>query len=267
MMGSSNLYLSWARWALASATALGSLFVLLASFGGFGLRSDQGAGLSVVAICKWICLALAACLAVASARRLRTTSWRWLALGSCLFAIAQSVLVRHQLFLGVEVPFPSGADPAFIGGMLALAAGAATFLRELAVSGFPLQLRERLWRDLLAVFGAGSLLFWLMLRPLLPPEVWDTETVLSLLYPICDLFLLLPAVLLLEVTREFADGRARGIWSALLLTFLLFLVGDLLFALFLEGASPLMVAAMDLCFLWGYAGLALTSLRQLDLSR
>lgn len=255
------------RIALAVLVAAGSLMVVAANARLLGLDPDLGAGLAGVALTKWFCLALAVVLSIRCAQRLGTVSWRLLATGITLFLAAQSTLVFYQLIRHVSVPFPSWADPSFIGGMLALAAGTTAFLRELAAHGFPLRLRQRLPRALPVILGLGAVLFWWMLRPLLPPETWDAETILGLLYPICDLLLLVPAVLLYGVTREFADGRVRGVWAALVATFLLFLFGDLLFALFLEGASPLLVATMDLCYVWGYAGLAWTALRQLELSR
>lgn len=255
------------RLALGALVGAGSLMVVAANARFLGLDPDLGAGLATVAVTKWLCLLLAASLSVRCAQRLATLSWRLLAAGAMLFLAAQSILVFYQLLRGDSVPFPSLADPAFLGGMLALAAGTAAFLRELAAHGFPLRLRNRLPRIMPVILGLGAVLYWWMLRPLLPPETWDAETLLGLLYPICDLLLLVPAVLLFEATREFAGGRARGIWAALVVTFLLFLFGDLLFALFLEGAPPVLVATMDLCFVWGYAGLAWTALRQLELSR
>lgn len=253
------------RWMVTLTLLAGTTMILMAAGGLFELKADTGASLMLVAVAKWLCLATATVYAVACARSMRTVSWSLLAGGVTGFFVAQCVFLRYQL-LGEPAPFPSAADPAFLVGILLFTSGSALVLRELSTSGFPLRLRERLPRDLALVFGLGSVLSLAMLRPLLPPPKWDLAAVLSLLYPVFDLLLMVPAVLLLQVTRGFGDGKIRRVWLSLAGAFLLFLVGDLLFAVFLDSESKALAAAVDASYLWGYGCLALASLRQFDLS-
>lgn len=256
----------WLRPALLLLLVVGGSTVVLSYLGWLGLDPDRMPSLAVTASSKWLFLVVATIYATLCARRLRSLPWGLMAGGIVLYWAAQSVLVYYQLLQRISLPFPSLADPLFLLGMLFLFVGALAFLRELAASGFPLRLKERLPWGLLLVFGLGVPLSVLLLDPVLPLRDPGLEQIVSLLYPVMDLLLLVPLILLLQATRQFRGGQVWRVWSMLLGGFVLFLVGDLLFAVYLETPSPVLGAAMDLGFLGGYAALAFATSAQLEMS-
>ncbi len=239
-------------WALFATMAVGVSVIVAAALGWGGLEADHGAALTIVALSKWMVLLLGGVAGTACALRLTRRSWRLMAAGFWFFAAGQSVLVYFQLVRHQPIPFPSPADIFFLAGVLLLAAALAAFLLELSRSGFPIELGGRLpWISALVV-GAGALVSWTMLRPLLPVEVFEVKTVLSLLYPITDLLLLVPVVALQQVTLQFRGGEVWRVWTTILIGFGLFLLGDLSFALYLEDPSRWLAAIVDGCYLLGY---------------
>ena len=149
--------------------------------------------------------------------------------------------------------------------MLSLALALGSFQIDLRRSGFPVELRRLLPGSLALAFGIGGPACWLALRPLFPIETMDSATFLSILYPLADLFLLVPVVLLFRVSSLFQGGGIRRVWMVLLAGFVLMLLGDVAFALFLNGSSILLGALVDGFYLIGYALVPWACLIQLEL--
>lgn len=231
---------------------VGVAVIVAAAFGWGGLEADHGTALVVVALSKWTVLLLGGFAATACALRLTRRSWRLMAAGLWCFAAGQSVLVYFQLIRHQPTPFPSPADIFFLAGVFLMALALGAFLLELSRSGFPIELGGRLPWIAVLVVAAGSVVSWIMLRPLLPVESFETKTLLSLLYPLTDLLLLVPVAALQQVTLQFRGGEVWRVWTTILIGVGLFLLGDLSFALYLEAPSRLLAAIVDSCYLLGY---------------
>jgi hypothetical protein len=72
------------------------------------------------------------------------------------------------------------------------------------------------------------------------PLLWPTatapthlyETALNLAYPVLDLALVVPLVLLVRVTMALRGGAVARVWTSILLGFAFMCAGDILFAYF-----------------------------------
>ncbi len=175
--------------------------------------------------------------AAAAARRLETGNRArpaWLLLGIWLFgfAVGETILVFYRQGLQVEPPVPSVGDGFFVLGYGALIVGLVRFVRVYASSGLPLGDPGRLR---LTAAGAGLALAALGFLTLAPaargPHAWD-EAIIDLGYPIMDLVVLVPTVMLVRITSRFQGGRVWTVWASILASFLVLAVADTLFAYF-----------------------------------
>ena len=238
------------------------LFTFLAAFAGLLAAATAGlieldlqsdAVLIGVGSLKFLFLALAAAYALACVKKIPTLGWRLMAAGFAAFAVAQAGLVSYRLVLGISAPFPSWADLFFIGGSVALMLSLWSFLIEIRRFGSALDLRRRIPLGAALIFGVGGWLTWSIVSPILESADNSREIWLSLVYPLLDLLLLLPSVLLFQVTGPFQGGQVRRVWATLLVGMALFLVGDLFFSV-MKGTVSLWVEwAVDVSYAVGYA--------------
>ncbi|MEM8931437.1 MAG: hypothetical protein AAGE94_09695 [Acidobacteriota bacterium] len=237
-----------------------------AALGLVGLDPDRGVALAFGAFTKLSFLTAAAVHALVCARRIASLAWKLMAAGFGGYALGQACLTVYQVVLHIPLPFPSWADLFFVSGSLVLVVALWVFLVELERTGCPLDLRRRLPTDLLWILGLGGVLSAWIVLPVFEQGI-DVGTWLSLVYPVTDLLLLVPAVLLYQVTAVFRGGFVRRVWTSLLIGMGLFLVGDLLFSRLTEQADPWLVWAVDMSFVSGYALVARACAMQSDLVR
>ena len=257
----------WARiylfpYLLFVAAVLGA-----AAMGWAGLKADTVPSLAVGALTKAAFLSAAAWHAFVARQIMRSRAWAFIAGGFIGYMIGQWCLVVYQLVLGIPTPFPSWADPFFVLGTLSLMIGLWIFLHELSLSGCPLDLRRRVPMSSVWILGLGGWALWTLLRPVLHSGAPTIDTWLSLTYPITDLLLLVPTLLLFQVTGPFRGGKVRRTWATLLFGIILFLVGDLLFALRHDGVGPWFHWAVDMSFICGYALVARACAMQHEMVR
>lgn len=157
-------------------------------------------------------------------------AWLLLALGLAGFLAAQSILGYFNLVQGQIIVFPSPADFFFVFGTLSLAASLLLFLRAYTASGLPVgEPRER-WLLALGTTLVSAVIVIPILRPVLQtPAPW-LEKLLNLAYPVLDVLLLVPMLLLLRMSFRFWGGRLWAVWGALTAGILFTAAGDILFA-------------------------------------
>lgn len=157
-------------------------------------------------------------------------AWLLLTLGLAGYLVGQSILGYFQLVQGRPIVFPSPADLFFVLGSLSLAAALLAFIRAYAASGLPVgETRER-W---LLALGAAVLCAAIVspiLRPIVQTPAPSLEKLLNLAYPILDVLLLIPILLLLHMSLRFWGGRLWAVWGALAAGILFTAAGDILFA-------------------------------------
>ncbi len=178
----------------------------------------------------------------------------WLAMSVWLgaFALGQAILSAYTFVLRREAPIPSIADLAYLVGYVAVTAALLLFIAAYRASGFPVgRLREHLAIGLVAcaVFGAiGE-------RLLLPVALSATplaERLVNVGYPLLDLVLLVPTLVLLRITLHFRGGRVWTVWAAILAGIVFFTFGDILFADVSPAAQARLGPLVDLCFALGF---------------
>ena len=157
-------------------------------------------------------------------------AWTLLTAGLSGFLIGQSILGYFQLVQGRPIVFPSPADLFFVLGSLSLAAALVLFIRAYAASGLPVGAPRERW---LLALGAAVLCAAIVapiLRPIVATPAPPLEKLLNLAYPILDVLLLIPMLLLLRMSFNFWGGRLWAVWGALSAGILFTAAGDILFA-------------------------------------
>jgi hypothetical protein len=258
---------------LALATLLpAALFLGQAVFPGTGLYASDGyaaVAFTVGSVVKPFLLFLSALWAWACTRRFDGANpirpaWRRLALGLSLLLSGQLVLAFYQLVLRVPIPFPSVADVFFSLAYALLVAALVGFIRAYEEAGFPTGARGERRAIGAATALVGGLLAVPLLRPILAADVPALEKVLNVLYPVLDLVLLVPTVVLLRLTLRFGRGPVGRIWMMLLFGFLFLCAGDVLFSYLQTLGKTALDPLVDAMYILSYGSLAGGALRQLQ---
>lgn len=194
------------------------------------------------------------------------TAWQLLSGGLIALFLGQGCFVVYQFVLGLETPpYPSLADVFFLLAYPLLIGALAMFLRAYTASGFPIgPASERVW------LAAGVTVVCLAIGyPILMPLVRNPgaplETLLNVLYPVLDLLLFVPAVLLIRIGLRFRGGAVWKVWATLLAGFVFLCAGDTLFAYFSQLGRTDLVDLVDATYLIAYGMLGLGVLQQREL--
>jgi len=195
------------------------------------------------------------------------SAWLILAVGLAGFAAGEGALVVYQAVLHLESPFPSVADLFFVPSYPLLLAGLVRAIRAYGESGYPIgSPRERaLTGGATAVLAA--LVAYPTLRPIVAAPAPALEMFLNVAYPVLDLALLVPVVILLRIAVRFRGGEVWKVWAGLLVGFLLSCAADVLFAYFTSSGHESLDPLSDVLFILSYAALARGALGQYQLLR
>jgi hypothetical protein len=173
--------------------------------------------------------------------------------GLAFYSLGQATLVMYQTLTGVS-PFPSIADLWFVVAYPLLIAALVMFIAAYGQSGFPI---GGIVRAGSLTLLAGIAVAWILVIPIIRTPAPRLETFLNAAYPLLDLLLLVPAVVLFMITIRFRGGAVWRIWAALLSGIIFTIVGDIGFAWFstlgYQSIDPL-VHAM---YILGYGSIAL----------
>ena len=189
-------------------------------------------------------------------------AWLNLSLGLLSSFLGQASLAPYQFSKTGEAPFPSIADLFFIAGYPFFLVSLFHFLRAYAASGYALgSARER--RVVAALVSVvcvaiGAVVLWPVLRTPAP----SLARFLNVAYPVLDLALLVPTVLLLRAALPLRGGEVWQSWAALLAGFLFMSAGDVSFAYFQSLGVTHVDPLVHATFLLSYGFLALGVVRQ-----
>lgn len=254
---------------LIAAAAVVFLPRALAPGSAFVARMPEAAILTLTPLVKLACLLVAAWAATASARGFEAgnpvrPAWRLLATGLGLYALGQAVSVYYQLLRDVRTPFPSPADFFFVlsAGFLILALPA--FVRAFRDAGFPFDPR----RDVLLPGAAGVLLgigVLFLVHPALDADRFGLAEALNVFYPLSDVVMLVPAIVLARITARLRGGSVAAVWALLAAGFLVLVVGDVCFAWLTIAEDARFDPLGDLAYVVAYALFARATLRQREL--
>lgn len=207
---------------------------------------------------KLIALVTAAVFAYRSAVALgrgngASGAWMTLAAGLGAYSIGQATLACFLTVTGVS-PFPSFGDIFFMLAYPLLIAALIRFAVAYARSGFP---TGGLVSVGIATAVAAVVIAYPLLAPIARTPAAPLTTFLNLAYPLLDLALLVPAVVLLSLTAKFKGGAVWRIWAALLTGVLFTVFGDVAYAWLsvvgVKGLDPLVHAL----YLVAYGSIAL----------
>lgn len=195
-------------------------------------------------------------------------AWILIFSGITLYFIAESIYGVLEVFLGQDMNenFPSVADFLWCSAYIPLFLGLSMMLRGYKKSGFPMGNMSD-YKILSAMFIVFSLV---IVYFVLIPIIEDSETgflakFFYLFYPIADLFLVVPAVLLMYITSQFEKGTISKPWKYLSAGFICFTFADLLYSYLswddLYGSGNL----IDVAWHAGYLLIGLAGLYQREL--
>jgi hypothetical protein len=208
-------------------------------------------------VLKLVLQLLAATGAWACARRFdpddRTRrAWRWLGHGMATMAAGQLVLARWHVGAASAAPFPSPADACFVAATLILAAALADFALAHVEGGFDVGSRAQARRTAAVVVVVS-------LGVLAPPLSVVLQTadplgqrLLAGLYPLLDVALLAPAVVVLRQIGHLRGGGLWRGWLAIVLGVIALAIGDLAFAFVSGFGLTQLDPLLDLTFASGY---------------
>lgn len=195
-------------------------------------------------------------------------AWMLLFIGILMNFIAETTYGVLEIVLKVDVNklFPTVADFFWCGGYIPLFAGLVTMFVGYQRSGFPMG-KVKLY----SILGPVVLvLFSLVIYFLLVPIIRDSETgplakFFYLFYPVGDLFLVIPAIILMYITSLFGRGSVTLPWRYLALGFICFTVADLLYSYLswldvYKSGNPI-----DMAWNFGYLLIGISGLYQVEL--
>ncbi len=200
-------------------------------------------------------LAARGAFAVASAFRSgdRTRrSWGLLGIAMAMFAGGQLVLAWWHVVQRTQAPFPSPADALFVPATLVLAIALFDFAAAHARSGLSMGGRRESARTAVLATSVLGLLVALLTVRVLAADAPLGQRLLAVSYPLLDLALLVPTVVVLRQVWHLRGGSLWRCWVRLLAGIACLAAGDVAFAYFatlgLDALDPL----LDLTFLSGY---------------
>lgn len=195
-------------------------------------------------------------------------SWLLTFIGILLFFFGESLYGLLEIGLGSDMNenFPSIADYVWCAGYIPLFVGMIMMFCGYKKGGFPMG--NTIMYVILSVVIA--LISFSVIVYLLIPIIFDPETnliakVFYLYYPIGDIFLVIPAILLMYITSLFGRSALSRPWRLLALGYICFTVGDLLYSYLSWEDLYGSVNLIDLAWNFGYLSIALAGLYQTEL--
>ncbi len=160
-------------------------------------------------------------------------SWLLLFIGIGLFLLGEILYAVQEVFLGLDMDelFPSIADAAWSLGYLPLLAGLLLLLVGYVRSGFPMGHFAKYLIAGLAILGLGAFLIITLFAPILADEtITGLVGFFYLFYPLADLVLLVPALILILVTATLGRGLLARPWLFVAAGFVMLGVADIAYS-------------------------------------
>jgi len=161
------------------------------------------------------------------------TSWLMILLGIVFFSLGETLYGILEVFFAVDMneTFPSIADYFWCFGYIPLFIGLLMMFIGYKKSGFPMgsiKVYALLFFSYLILFAGVS--YFLLIPIINDPETNGIQTFFYLFYPIADIFLVVPAAILMYITSLFGKGTISKPWKYLALGFISIAFADLLYS-------------------------------------
>lgn len=179
-------------------------------------------------------------------------SWILLGVAMTLFAAGQLVLAWWHVVLRTQAPFPSPADALFVPATLVLAAALVDFASAHARSDFAVGGGREAGRTaFVATVVLGTIVAMLLVR-VLAADAPMMQRALAVTYPMLDLALLVPTVVVLRQTWHMKGGALWSCWMMMLAGTACLAAGDIAFAYFATLDLAMLDPLLDFTFISGY---------------
>jgi hypothetical protein len=195
-------------------------------------------------------------------------SWLMIFSGIGFYFIAEIIYGVLELFLQVnmDTAFPTVADYFWAAGYIPVFTGLIMMFVSYLKSGLPVGHFKLYCFVAPVILILLALVFYFLLIPIFKdPESTGLVKFFYLFYPVGDLYIVIPAVLLIYITHLFGRAAISKPWKYLAFGFLLFTVADLLYS-YLDwlgkygSGNPI-----DLGWNIGYILIALAAVYQVEL--
>jgi len=195
-------------------------------------------------------------------------AWLMIFTGITLSFIAESLYGILEIGLKTDMneTFPSIADYFWCVGYIPLFIGLAMMFIGYKRSGFPMgnpKVYLLLTLTFVALFAVVS--YFLLIPIIEDPETSGLATLFYLFYPIADIFLVVPAAILMYITSLFGKGSISKPWKYLALGFLCFTFADLLYSYLSWQDNYGSGNLIDVAWHFGYLLIGLSGLYQREL--
>ncbi len=195
-------------------------------------------------------------------------AWAMISIGITLSFIAESLYGYQEIVLKTNMNevFPTIADYFWCIGYIPLFAGLFMMFLGYKRSGFPMGSPRVYIMLILSYLILFVIVSYFLLIPIIKdPETEGLATFFYLFYPIADIFLVVPAAILMYITSLFGKGSISRPWKYLALGFLSFAFADLLYSYLSWQDKYGSGNLIDVAWHLGYLLIALSGLYQREL--
>jgi diguanylate cyclase len=160
-------------------------------------------------------------------------TWLMIFSGILLYMLAEIMFAILELWFKMDMNenFPSAADIFWYLGYIPIFTGLIMMFLGYKQSGMPMGNIKLYFILGILLLLVMAIVISLLLIPIIQDPESDTLTkISSLYYPIGDLLVVIPALLLMIITSQFGSGTISMPWRYLAIGFLLFTISDLLYS-------------------------------------
>jgi hypothetical protein len=164
---------------------------------------------------------------------LTKAAWLLIFFSILIFVVAESTYGYLEVVLGynMDEEFPTVADTIWVLGYIPMFVGLFLLFIGYKRSGLPMGNPVVLVSISAAVLVVATMVVYFIMVPIInDPETGHSEKVFYLSYPIADILIVIPAILLVYITSLFGSGTIAKPLKYLALGFILFTLADMLYS-------------------------------------
>ncbi len=195
-------------------------------------------------------------------------SWLLILIGIVFYFAAETIygIFDFVLKLDADELFPTIADWFWLVGYIPIFMGLALLTNRYRKSGFPMGSIKRQTLTMSAILILFLLVIWFVLVPILNDNTLTViEKFFYLFYPIADLLIVTPALLLVLITSLYGKGLISKPWKLLAFGFVIFTIADLLYSYLDFNSLYSSGSVIDIGWNVGYLLIALAGFYQIEL--
>jgi hypothetical protein len=196
--------------------------------------------------------------------------WLLFLAGIFMFFVAETIYAVLEISFGMDmnVNYPSVADFFWCTGYLPMFIGLMMMIIGYNKSGFPMGKRVVRVLLTLTIIAISTIVFMFILVPIInDDETSSLAKFFYLFYPISDILIVIPVILLLYITSLFGKGSISKPWKYLTIGFISFSIADLLYSYLGWEDQYGNGNLIDLAWNFGYLAVGIAALKQKELMK